>query len=118
MRDLVLTSEILTLPDMTGYLVIPGDYPVARVKYGFQPVSKLAEGFVEREGLSVSFPVGPPSGGAGIPLAGTVAALFGSSTASVAAGDEVSHAKVGNTGLVARAKGGLTEALSAGRGRA
>lgn len=118
MRDLVLTSEILTLPDMTGYLVIPGDYPVARVKYGFQPVSKLAEGFVEREGLSVSFPVGPPSGGAGIPLAGTVAALFGSSTASVAAGDEVSHAKVGKTGLVARAKGGLTEALSAGRGRA
>ena len=58
MRDLVLTSEILTLPDMTGYLVIPGDYPVARVKYGFQPVSKLAEGFVERERLSIIFPVG------------------------------------------------------------
>lgn len=40
MRDLVLTSEILTLPDMTGYLMIPGDYPIARVQYGYTPIKK------------------------------------------------------------------------------
>lgn len=55
MRDLVLTSEILTLPDMTGYLMIPGDYPIARVQYGYTPVEKQAEGFVERVGLEAVF---------------------------------------------------------------
>ncbi len=55
MRDVVLTSEILTLPDMTGYLVVPGDYPIAKVAYGFVPTPKMAEGFVEREGLAVDF---------------------------------------------------------------
>lgn len=55
MRDLVLSSEILTLPDMTGYLVIPGDYPIARVQYGYVPTEEQAEGFVEREGFSISF---------------------------------------------------------------
>lgn len=55
MRDLVLTSEILTLPDMTGYMVIPGDYPIAKVKYGYMPTEKQAEGFVERDGFAISF---------------------------------------------------------------
>lgn len=55
LRDIVLTSQILTLPDMTGYLTVPGDYPVARVSYGFEPSVKIAEGFVEREGFRVSF---------------------------------------------------------------
>ena len=56
LRDIVLTSEILKLPDMHGYLVIPGDYPIARVSYDFVPSQKLAEGFVERDGFSVKFP--------------------------------------------------------------
>ena len=55
MRDLVLTSEILTLPDMTGYLIIPGDYPIAKVKYDFVPMEKQALGFVEREGMAIQF---------------------------------------------------------------
>ena len=55
MRDLVLTSEILTLPDMTGYLLVPGDYPIARVKYGYVPTEKQANGFIERDGFAISF---------------------------------------------------------------
>ena len=55
MRDLVLTSEILTLPDMTGYLLVPGDYPIARVKYDYVQTEKQAKGFIERDGFSISF---------------------------------------------------------------
>jgi len=55
LRDVVLTSQILTLPDMTGYLTVPGDYPVARVSYEYEPTPKIAEGFVERAGFGISF---------------------------------------------------------------
>lgn len=55
LREIVLTSEILTLPDMHGYLVIPGDYPIGRVSYGYVPSAKVAEGFVERVGFNVLF---------------------------------------------------------------
>lgn len=55
MRNIILASEILTLPDMSGYLVIPGDYPIARVSYGYVPTPKSAEGFIERRGVSVHF---------------------------------------------------------------
>jgi len=55
LRDIVLTSQILTLPDMTGYITVPGDYPVARVQYGFEPTPKIADGFVEREGFGIDF---------------------------------------------------------------
>lgn len=54
-RDIVLTSEILTLPDMTGYLALPGDYPIAKVSYDYVPTPKIAEAFVERQGLSICF---------------------------------------------------------------
>lgn len=55
LRDIVLTSEILTLPDMHGYLVIPGDYPIAKVSYSYVPTPKIADGFVERAGFAVVF---------------------------------------------------------------
>jgi type IV conjugative transfer system coupling protein TraD len=55
LRDIVLTSEILTLPDMHGYLVIPGDYPIAKVSYAYVPTPKIADGFMERAGFSVVF---------------------------------------------------------------
>lgn len=55
MRDIVITSEILTLPDMHGYLATPGDYPIARVQYEYVPTDKVAEGFRERDGFAVSF---------------------------------------------------------------
>ena len=71
MRDIVLTSEILTLPDMTGYLVVPGDYPIAKVRYDYVPTAKIAEGFRERDGFGISFKPKPA-----IPLA-TAAASGG-----------------------------------------
>ncbi len=55
MRDIVLTSEILTLPDMTGYLIVPGDYPIAKVQYDYVPMQKIAEGFVERNEFDIDF---------------------------------------------------------------
>lgn len=55
LREIVLTSEILTLPDMHGYLVIPGDYPIGRVTYNYVPNQKIAEGFVERAGFTIAF---------------------------------------------------------------
>lgn len=55
LRDIVLTSQILTLPDMTGYITVPGDYPVARVSYRFEPNPPVAEGFIEREGFGIQF---------------------------------------------------------------
>jgi len=35
--------------------MIPGDYPIARVQYGYTPVEKGAEGFVEGGGLEAVF---------------------------------------------------------------
>jgi len=68
MRDLVLTSEILTLPDMSGYLLVPGDYPVARVKYGYVPTEKQANGFIERDDFAISFkPIAAASAPAPMP---------------------------------------------------
>ena len=67
MRDIVLTSEILTLPDMVGYLVIPGDYPIAKVEYTYIPTPKIAEGFIERSGFQVNF-----GDGQAHPLAGAL----------------------------------------------
>ncbi|MCW5323692.1 type VI secretion protein [Verminephrobacter aporrectodeae subsp. tuberculatae] len=55
MRDIVLTSQITTLPDMTGYLLVPGDYPIAKVKYGYVPTEKQVNGFIERGGFAISF---------------------------------------------------------------
>jgi type IV conjugative transfer system coupling protein TraD len=60
MRDIVMTSEILTLPDMHGYLATPGDYPIAQVAYAYVPTEKIAEGFREREGFVVSYQKGEP----------------------------------------------------------
>jgi type IV conjugative transfer system coupling protein TraD len=48
-REIVMSSEILTLPDMEGYLSTPGPYPVARVKYQYVPRVKVAPGFIKRD---------------------------------------------------------------------
>ena len=93
MRDLVLTSEILTLPDMTGYLVIPGDYPIAKIQYGYQPVNKIADGFIERSGFSINFEPSSPGGSAG-----PRGALFGDDQWGMPMkGMAVSHAKGGGS---------------------
>lgn len=54
MRDIVMSSEIRYLPDLTGYYTIPADYPVAKVKYTYKQREKVAVGFVGREGFRVS----------------------------------------------------------------
>lgn len=54
MRDIVLSSEIRYLPDLTGYYTIPADYPVAKVKYTYKERDKVAIGFVGRDGFRVS----------------------------------------------------------------
>lgn len=78
LRDIVLTSQILTLPDMSGYLTIPGDYPIARVNYMYEPNAAIAEGFVEREGFSINFKPRPGAGGTSGPRPGIdLAAPFG-----------------------------------------
>lgn len=66
LRDIVLTSQILTLPDMTGYITVPGDYPVARVSYQYEPTPSIAKDFIERDGFSIQFkPAAPTRPGAG-----------------------------------------------------
>lgn len=66
LRDIVLTSQILTLPDMTGYITVPGDYPVAHVSYEYRPNEQVAPAFLERAGFAVRFePKGAAGGGAG-----------------------------------------------------
>lgn len=57
-RDLILSSQILGLPDLTGYLIVPGDYPIGRVAYEYVETPKTASGFVERDGLSVRYSSG------------------------------------------------------------
>jgi hypothetical protein len=60
LRDIVLTSEVLTLPDMHGYMTIPGDYPVAKVAYQYEATPTISEGFIERAGFGINFGVGSP----------------------------------------------------------
>ena len=96
LRDIVLTSQILTLPDMTGYLTVPGDYPVARVAYQYEPTPSIADGFQERDGFGISFRAKPGSGaptpagaatpaGAtpGVPLPATPAAALAAAVGAV-----------------------------------
>lgn len=72
LRDIVLTSEILTLPDMQGFLSIPGDYPIGKVSYDYVPSHQRAEGFIERACFSISFGVSPqPKNPSGSTQAGT-----------------------------------------------
>ena len=72
LRDIVLTSQVLTLPDMTGYITVPGDYPVARVSYQYEPTPTIAAGFVPRPGFGITF---PPNQHAQMPLPGLGNAL-------------------------------------------
>ncbi|WP_049102830.1 type IV secretion system DNA-binding domain-containing protein, partial [Burkholderia cenocepacia] len=58
LRDLVLSSEILHLPDMQGYLVTPSDYPVARVKYEYVPHPQTVTPFIPRQTYDLWLPAG------------------------------------------------------------
>ncbi|MGK8206729.1 type IV secretion system DNA-binding domain-containing protein [Burkholderia cenocepacia] len=67
LRNLVLSSEIRRLPKMTGYLVYPGDYPVARVTYKYVAPKKNAPAFIKRQAFSELFApaAATPASGAG-----------------------------------------------------
>ncbi|WP_186159544.1 type IV secretion system DNA-binding domain-containing protein [Burkholderia gladioli] len=58
LRDLVLSSEILRLPDMQGYVVTPGPYPIARVKYRYVPHAKIAKSYIPRKSFALWLPPG------------------------------------------------------------
>jgi type IV secretory pathway TraG/TraD family ATPase VirD4 len=45
-RPLVLASEIMTLPDRQGFLVLPGDFPVARVEVPVVETTQVIEPYV------------------------------------------------------------------------
>lgn len=46
MRPLVLSSEFKALPNRTGYLRLPGDYPVARITVPYVPREGRAQGTI------------------------------------------------------------------------
>lgn len=56
-RHLVTPSEIMVLPDMTGYLKIAGSHPIAKVSFEYKARPANVEGYVEREGLNLAAPV-------------------------------------------------------------
>ena len=58
-QALALPSEIMRLPNLNGYLKLPGPYPVARIKLQYVKRPKVAERFLPR-----TFPEGPAYGGA------------------------------------------------------
>ncbi|WP_186122966.1 type IV secretion system DNA-binding domain-containing protein [Burkholderia gladioli] len=83
LRDLVLSSEILRLPDMQGYVVTPGPYPIARVKYRYVPHAKIAKSYIPRKSFALWLP--PGDGAAAAPGTGAspASALTAPATASV-----------------------------------
>ncbi|WP_297504916.1 type IV secretion system DNA-binding domain-containing protein [Ferrovum sp.] len=50
-REVVTASEIATLPDLTGYLQLPGDYPISRVKILYKSRTKFEPDYIKRSGL-------------------------------------------------------------------
>ncbi|WP_186260045.1 type IV secretion system DNA-binding domain-containing protein [Burkholderia gladioli] len=82
LRDLVLSSEILRLPDMQGYVVTPGPYPIARVKYRYVPHAKVAKSYIPRKSFGLWLP--PGDGAAAAPGTGAApaSALTAPATAS------------------------------------
>ncbi|MCY4502218.1 MAG: type IV secretion system DNA-binding domain-containing protein, partial [Alphaproteobacteria bacterium] len=50
LRALALPSEIMRLPNLTGYLKFPGPLPVASIRLNYVARPKAAERFVAREG--------------------------------------------------------------------
>lgn len=55
-RHLVTGSEIMILPDMTGYLKISGAHPIAKVSYEYKKRPDIVAAYIEREGLLLAAP--------------------------------------------------------------
>lgn len=52
-RHLVTPTEIMTLPDLTGYLKIAGAYPISKLTFDYKPRKNENEGYIERAGLNL-----------------------------------------------------------------
>ena len=48
-KPMIQANQLMKLPDLTGYLKLPRDYPVARVTFQTHDLAKVAEGCVEKE---------------------------------------------------------------------
>jgi type IV conjugative transfer system coupling protein TraD len=48
-RPVVLDAELLNLQKLEGYLRLPDDWPITKIKLGFKDRPKLAEAFVARD---------------------------------------------------------------------
>jgi type IV conjugative transfer system coupling protein TraD len=55
-RRLVTGSEIMILPDMTGYIKISGAHPIAKVSYTYKKRPAIVEAYIERDGLLLAEP--------------------------------------------------------------
>lgn len=53
---LVTYTEIMLLPDMTGYLKIAGAHPLAKVEFKYKARPANVEAYIEREGLNLAAP--------------------------------------------------------------
>jgi len=58
-RPLVTGTELMVLPDLTGWLKIAGDYPIAKVSIPYVAREDFEEGFVVRDGLDLDDEEGP-----------------------------------------------------------
>lgn len=53
MRPIVLASEIMSLPDMVGYIKLPGEFPIVKVQYFYVPTQSITVPFIARKDESV-----------------------------------------------------------------
>lgn len=52
-RHLVTPTELMTLPDLTGWLKLAGAFPIAEVTFPYVNRRDVAEGYIEIEGLDL-----------------------------------------------------------------
>lgn len=52
-RHLVTPTQIMVLPDLTGYLKIAGNFPIAKVSLQYKARENNVEAYIERDGLDL-----------------------------------------------------------------
>lgn len=62
-RHIVMASEIQTLPDLAGFIKLPGNFPVARVAIKPKSRPTIAPDFIPRDGLELVAPQPAPAAG-------------------------------------------------------
>jgi type IV conjugative transfer system coupling protein TraD len=54
--NLVTATEIMVLPDLTGWIKIAGAYPIAKVEFKYKSRPANVEAYIERDGLNLAAP--------------------------------------------------------------